>query len=385
MALWQQANYAEAQARNEHALLLATHAGLASIEADCLRQQGILFEAQADYSAARKSLEAALRLHQAVQDPRGEAKCLNSLGVVAYNQEDCSAANNYYLASLKIKQEMGDRYGQGITLQNLGIVANEVGELETAQTYFEQALALCREIGDREGEASALDGLGTTALRLADFGTAEAHVLGALHLSREIGDRVNESAHLTNLSTLQHAQGHHDTAYQHSLDALHIAQEIGARYYETVAWQHVGQSRLHLGQNTAAAEAFQAAYDLSLELDKPRFSLAALTGLAAAALALDLLDRALESVEHILTLISGDASGDAGTPLLTYSTCYQVLARVQDPRTSQVLDRGHALLEARAGKIADPQTRHRFLQNIPEHRDLQLAWHRSSIAENGEG
>jgi predicted ATPase/class 3 adenylate cyclase len=385
MALWQQASYAEAQARNERALLLARRAGLASIEADCLRQQGILSDAQADYSAARKSLEAALRLHQAVQDPRGEAKCLNSLGVVAYNQEDYAAANGYYLASLKIKQEMGDRYGQGITLQNLGIVANEVGELDMAQTDFGQALALCREIGDREGEASALDGLGTTALRLADFEAAELYVLGALSLSRDIGDRVNESAHLTNLSTLRHAQGDHDTAGQHSLEALRIAQDIGARYYETVAWRHVGQSRLYLGQPAAAMEAFQAALHLSSELDKPRFSVEALTGLAAASLMLGQSDRALESVQRILPLIGGDASSDAGTPLLTYWTCYQVLAHVQDPRTSQILGRGYTLLEARAGKLADPQSRHRFIHDIPEHRAIQLAWQGRSSAEKGEG
>jgi class 3 adenylate cyclase/predicted ATPase len=209
MALWQQANYAEAQARNDQALAIARRAELKEVEAECLRQQGILFDAQANYPAARAALSAALDLHQRAADKRGEAKCLNSLGVIAYNQEDHLAATGYYQRSLAIKQEIGDRYGQGITLQNLGIVAHDRGELEAARAYFEQALSLCREIGDREGEASAFDGLGMAALRLGDYPRAEADILRALELSREIGDRVNQSTGLTNLSTLRHALGDH--------------------------------------------------------------------------------------------------------------------------------------------------------------------------------
>ena len=374
MALWQQAQYAEAQARNDQALSLARRSGLTPLEADCLRQQGILFDVQADFPAARTSLEAALQLHQTAHDPRGEAKALNSLGVVAYNQEDFIAADRYYLLSLEIKREMGDRYGQGITLQNLGIVASDRGELEKAQSYFEQALALCREIGDREGEASALDGLGTTALRLGDYGAAETYITQALNISRQIGVRVNESAGLTNLSTLGHAVGDHAGAYQHSQAALAIAQEIGARYYEAVAWQHVGQGCLQLGQTASAAEAFQTAFDLFTALEKPHFSIAPLTGLAASALALGALDRARECVEQILALTGGDPTNAGSTPIDTYLVCYKVLAAVQDPRAEVVLGHGYQVLQWRAGQLADERARQRFLQAVPEHRALQLAW-----------
>jgi predicted ATPase/class 3 adenylate cyclase len=374
MALWQQAHYAEAQARNDQALAIARHSGLTSIEADCLRQQGVLFDAQADFGAARSSLEAALQLHQAIHDKRGEAKCLNSLGVVAYNQEDYAAANDYYLHSLEIKQEMGDRYGQGITLQNLGIVAGDRGELEPAQAFFERALAVCREIGDREGEASALDGLGTAALRLGDYDAAETHIIQALDISRRIGDRVNESAGLTNLSTLRHALGEHATAYQHSLDALAIAQAIGARYYEAVAWQHVGQGRRHLGQNRLAVEAFQTALDLFAALEKPRFALGPLTGQAASALALGRLDEAAKYVDQILAITASDPTDAASTPINTYLACYRVLASRRDLRAGPVLRQAHDLLQARAGRIADTRKRQQFLQRIPDHRELLLAW-----------
>ena len=57
-----------------------------------------------------------------------------------------------------------------------------------------------------------------------------------------------------------------------------------------------------------------------------------------------------------------------------YRTCYDVLRAAQDPRATDVLAAGHALLQAWAAQFDDEDRRRLFLANVPAHLWLRHLW-----------
>jgi hypothetical protein len=68
------------------------------------------------------------------------------------------------------------------------------------------------------------------------------------------------------------------------------------------------------------------------------------------------------------------ALDEVDLPRLVELTCHSVLAAAGDPRALGVLTRAHTFLLTQAGDISDATLRQSFLDNIPEHRELVIAW-----------
>ena len=84
---------------------------------------------------------------------------------------------------------------------------------------------------------------------------------------------------------------------------------------------------------------------------------------------------ALRVVEGLLAhLANGGTLEGTEVPLLIKLTCHDVLVQVRDPRADEVLAAAHRELQARAATISDATTRQSFLNNIPEHREIDAAW-----------
>ncbi len=118
---------------------------------------------QGDFAVAQTQLGQALALAQEAQLHQVEADSLRNLGIVSGYQGDSAEERDYCKQALRICQEIGDRRGEGITLNNLGVISSEQGDYAGARDYYEQSLRIKREIGDRHGESLTLCGLGHNA------------------------------------------------------------------------------------------------------------------------------------------------------------------------------------------------------------------------------
>jgi hypothetical protein len=79
-------------------------------------------------------------------------------------------------------------------------------------------------------------------------------------------------------------------------------------------------------------------------------------------------------VEEILTHLKSNTLDSTDESLQVYLTCYRVLRAAQDPRAQETLGTAYALLQERAAKIGDAETRRSFLENVAAHREiLELA------------
>jgi len=102
--------------------------------------------------------------------------------------------------------------------------------------------------------------------------------------------------------------------------------------------------------------------------------LESLSGLARAQLAQKKLGQALVGVEEIMTYLETHALEGVDEPLRVYLTCYEVLTACQSPRSQTVLEIANSLLQTLAEQINDEELRHKFLMNVPAHREITAAF-----------
>ena len=82
--------------------------------------------------------------------------------------------------------------------------------------------------------------------------------------------------------------------------------------------------------------------------------------------------RAIE--EPLAHLTAGGVLEGTEQPHLIQLIVHRVLARAGDPRAAEVLASAHADLQAVAATITDLTLRQSYLDNIPEHREIEVAW-----------
>lgn len=102
-------------------------------------------------------------------------------------------------------------------------------------------------------------------------------------------------------------------------------------------------------------------------------------GLARVALAEGDTAAALDVLQPVLDHIAAGGSLDGSSyPRLIELTVHQTLARAQDPRAAEWLERAHTAPMAQADAISqhstDPALRQGFLHNVPHHRAIAAAW-----------
>ncbi len=372
--LWRQAAYAEAHQRLEQALGLARKAGAWEQEAASLFTLGIIADKQARYAEARGYMEQTLQRYHEHNDRRGESLVLNSLGVVAYNQRDHVAARQYLDQSLRLKREFGDRYAEGVTLNNLGLVAIRQRDYVRAQADLTGCLRLCEHIQDREGESAALSSLGSLALRLGDYVRARTYLAQALALAKEIGDREGEAIILATQGRLALVQDDRVLAETRTREALRLAEDIGYPEVEVDALTNLGHVLSARGVLGASAEAFQKAVGLHSANGKSGRDAEPLAGLARVAFGQGNLAQASAYVDEALALMETQEFDEVDEPFQVHLICYQVMAATQDPRATPFLNRTYHLLQESAARLADDSARRQFLEVVPYHRELVMAW-----------
>ncbi len=372
--LWRQGEYEMAGSLLERVLDLARPAGLHSLEADALRNLGLVHLHQGSYAEAGMFFEQALPILQEIGYRRGEGMTLNDLGILAWEQGDHAGARAYLERVQCIYREIGFRQGEGIILGNLGGISVEQHQYGEARAYLEQALLVFREVGDRQNEGTALGNLGAVFSDLGDHERARICYEQALDICREIGDRPGEGITLANLGFLFHCLDDDVSAQEYSQQALHIVRDIGDRFHEGYALTFLGHALAGLGHLDEATAAYKQALSVRRELGLPGLTIEPLAGLADLSWAQEEPSQARAHVEEILELLETETLEGTGDPFWVYLTCYRVLRASQDPRAPEILATAHSLLQERAARIDDQDLRRSFLENVPSHRELVYAF-----------
>jgi tetratricopeptide (TPR) repeat protein len=208
-----------------------------------------------------------------------------------------------------------------------------------------------------------------------DYETARAYLERSLRISRETGHRTSELYSLINLSAYSEILGEYEKAISYAEQALSIAREIVDRPGEAWALTYLGHGLQSLKRYSDAQSAYQGALELQNAMNQPALATEPGAGLARVALELGDLSAAQDHVDTILVHLDGGSSLD-GTdePLRVYLSCYLVLKAVKNERAASILETAHKILLERANKIKNESLRHTFLENVPYHREILVAW-----------
>ncbi|MCP5095463.1 MAG: tetratricopeptide repeat protein [Chloroflexi bacterium] len=330
-ALLRRGHYEESRAQFNKALFKAT-GKLKLIEADGHRNLGVIGVDLGQYETAKSQYEEALKIYRDLNDKAGESQTINNLGVLSWNQGEYIEAQTYYQAALKAYRSMGYRKGELMVLTNLGSLFMAYGDYTNSITYNQSALYIGRETGVRLGQCYALLNLGLTYY--------------------DLHDDIN--------------------AYEMSMQALQIAQEMGALRFQGYAWMNLGHVLLLQKELDRAHNAYQQAFVIWHELEQQNLEIEARAGLANVNLALGNTTDALYQVEFVLNYLkAGNNLEGTENPFQIYLASYEVLTAVQNINAPQILKEAYDMLHSRAEIIADKETRHAFLENVPIHRRLR--------------
>jgi class 3 adenylate cyclase/tetratricopeptide (TPR) repeat protein len=349
-------------------------AHLYPIKAESLRWLGEVSWNEGDFAQAKFYYERSLFICRETGDRRRECYLLDHLGFVSWSQDDLSRANSYYQKGLEIFREIGDPQGEGNTLNHLGSVAERQRSYSAATSYYRQALDIFREIGYRRGEAEVFLNLGFVSLHQANHLAGQAYFSHANFTFKEIGLRRGESLSMAMLGLCALRLDELNEAVEYCNQAIEITNELEETSIEAYALTHLGHALLALNQFEQAGKSYQQAYQLRRDLAKPSLANESLAGFVRVLIAQGNLPEAYMQAESILKFLEGgDVSGTL-EPFLIYWSCYTVLRAFQDTRKKGFLEMVVHKLFEQASKISKDSLRKTFLEEIPHHNQIVLAW-----------
>jgi tetratricopeptide (TPR) repeat protein len=340
-----------------------------------------------DLDQAELYANTGLNLAREIQDRINEAQLLGNRGMIAFDKRKLSSAQASFEQSLVIAQENENTYYiQALSLNNLGMVAGYQGDFQAALHYYEKALKIAREIGSRKLEAINLGNLGWISGLLGEHDKAITYTQDNIIIAQEISNPYNETYGLINLSAYAGITGDQETAHQSAKEALLLARQIGDRSAEAWALTNLGHSHLAARLLSKAADAYQEAFDIRQELKQPLLATEPAAGLARVYLEQADTESAQQSIQAILPFTQKE-NGLDGTddPIKVYLACYLVLKLENKTDADIVLEKAYQLLQNRAANIENPDTQYSFLNNIPHHREILIAWQEIQKEKQSKG
>lgn len=330
----------------------------------------------AQEAAARQGMAWAAR----AGDDALRLDSLRLLGHALVDRGDIEGARTLLLQGLDEARQQGLRTVEAGLLNVLTFLASIDGDVKGVLELTKQSMEIDREQGDQVGVALSLANLGNGWMNLGSLAQAQRDMDAALQMVRANGDRHVEANTLQNLSTLALWQGEDTRALALARQAQDMAIATQARGTEIYAGLCLGHAELALGRLAQAREAYGQALRLANWLDDADQHHAS-AGLARVALAEGNAGAAVAALQPVLDHVAAGGSLD-GTeyPRFIEITCHLALAGTGDPRADDWLCRAHDALMAQAEAIGqhpdDMGLRREFLENVPFHREILVAWAR---------
>ena len=321
---------------------------------------------------AQDGLQLARRAGRRVE----EGRALSSMGLIALGSKEQGVARRYFEEALVIARETGERTLEARTIGNL---ANAVAYVErdyvTARGYYEQGRMLNAELGDRYAQCIALGNIGWVCGMLGDFAVAQTYHEQALMIAREIGNVYQETYTLMNLSRVSEIQGKAEEAVRYAKDATQLSEMARDKAAEAWSYLYLGHAYALMNQVEEAKTSFQNALNIRRVLGQSSLATEPIAGLIQIALRVNDISLAKSLTDEIMDCLSEGVTLDATEePLRVYLACYNLLERIEDPRSNQILDTAKQLLDEQVSKIKDEESRRMYIDNVPWRRAIEQSW-----------
>ncbi|MCF8209386.1 MAG: AAA family ATPase [Rhodoferax sp.] len=325
-------------------------------------------------AAAIRAIAFAERAGDTVLLLRGQHR----LALALHYLGDTAAGIALAQQGLAQTQRLGERALEALFLNASSVLMDGQFDQLASLHLDEQDLQINRELGNRRNEAIALSNLGHGWLSLGDNQRALQYMEQSLQLAQAVGDRATEPITRVALATIALRAGDAVQALAHAQAAADRAREVGSPDLEAIALCAMGDACLELARLEPGQQAFVSAAAIAERLDQAtRFD--AWAGLARVALLQQHYQQALALTEQVLEHSDNCVALDSTeSPCQIRLTCYQVLAKVGDPRASEQLSASYHTLQSIAATISDAVLLEQFFNAIPENQATVAAWEQLS-------
>jgi tetratricopeptide (TPR) repeat protein len=354
---------------------LARNTNLKQIEADALRNLGIVFASQGNFQEAEMRSKRALQIYKQIGDLLGEGAAFNNLGEILREQGDFDQSREYYQQALHISQQTGERKSESTLRHSLGRSALQQGRFMQAQEELEKGLQIDREIGDLQGEGEILSELGNVYLFLGQYELARVCYEEALQLCAEIGDQQVEGYVLAHLGLLFLRLGDTAVSWEYNLQALRLIQNIGDSSTEATALTYLGHVLADLKQPARAVGSYREALVIRRKLKQTHRAVEPIAGLAQVYLAQAKLGQAMIEVREIWHYIEQQGLSGIQEPFHICLICYQVaVANGEEAMAESILRTAYEQLQEQANRLDSAQFRNSYLHQVAAHQEIIAAW-----------
>ena len=370
-------DYDEAEQICQRALLLSTVYDDKFSQSYARRTLGGIFRARGNYLESKKHYEESLRLCLQIGDRRGEAQSLNKLGICIRMLNDDENAGRYYEQALHIYCEIGDLSGEASVLNSIGVLTWYLGDYEAARDLFERSLLIGKEAGSWQTQSASLHRLGNYHWYRGDLKMAINTYKQVIEMHQQMGDLQSEGYVLDNIGLLYIYEGKTELAVKSSRRVLEIARKIGDPLLEGYGLISLGHGLASQNDFLGATSAYKESLVVWRDLERLRPTTLCHTGLALIALEQGDKIQAQEYIEGVLAYLEFDDLEGSDEPFRVYEACCRVLLANDDPRAPKFLQATYEKLQEWASKIPNPSNRRSFLENVPFHRSIMTAFHKT--------
>ncbi len=356
-----QESYPEARQMFERSLSLARELGLARLEADNIRAQGVVAWYTYQDAEAEAHFQAAFETYHALNYAQGEAYSLNNLGIVANNKNDYAQAHAYYEQALAIYRRIGDMSGASGTLHNFAMMARNQGRFEEALDLAQQALTLRQQTHNRRGEGMTLDLLGTITTLIGDGEQAESYLQKALAIVEELEDHEGIIEVLTDLAWLKLRTDQAEQAVNYIQRGLRYAEKFNNVNRFAQLLIHLGNLQLAQGAYLVAEQTFLHALSYRERVRDQNLPLRVYAGLGLLALHKNQREAMRRYADLMVDHLNAHPMSSLDEPYCLYGILYRLLQALDDPRAAEIRAAALARREQEAAQFSDEERRARFL------------------------
>jgi DNA-binding SARP family transcriptional activator len=396
--------YRDAIAQGEEGIAIAQRLDDTVAQSRLLAHVGFAHYFLGQPQPALVALESAIDLSGEDMDPDMRGRISHILGYVHYHLSNYRRALEYQREAYGCSRGIGDHNRMAWNLMDVGFLYLKLGHFSEAHKQLTDSLALARRIAARPAEAYALtllgdwelyrgsyavaldryqeslvmqvevgskhgivaaeEGAGFALYHLGDLHRGREKLQRALEHAREIGHQRHVALSLIRLSLVEDAAGSPSASRPLLTEALTVARESQCPENVAAALAALARTERERGDSAAALEwAREAAHVARTHGLLTCRSWAELeAGLAL--LAREEPQQALDHTTQVVESLPRMHEAWIGTEQVhrAHSSVLQALGRTEEAR--QQAELAEAVIQSKADRIPDPDTRQRYLHHV---------------------
>jgi len=283
----------------------ARNAGATAVEADLLKDLGVLAYLQDDYEQAERYFEQGQPLAESLDDPSVSLPMQLNSALLEVERGEFADAREHVSEALATARETGMRQYEGATHRTLALLAQETDDPASAVEHAEEALALATEIGDGQLEIDARQFLARGLFRMGETSQAHEQAEAAVSLAREIGHPQKTGESLIELARIERRLGSLELAREHASESRRRHEETGASGSNAASLYQLAVIAVETSDLERASECLEGAIERHAEDGNDREHALALVLQARIRRRRGAVEAAEESLESALSIADG--------------------------------------------------------------------------------